>query len=351
MIYLKEELYQLVKNDSAIFDFIQEHALDGLSYSNISAPDLNWVNPALQTLLKNDLPPADSVALDPFIVDFFPLIKTAKGEIDTQEVTFKCTNGQIVKTTCKLHFIYDNNDEVYAVLKAYKKAKNTSEQHDIQEIKEHFELLQKKEAFLDECNKAANIGYWEVDTLSNTLYWSKITKAIHETDLDYTPTVDLALSFYKDGKSKSIAEAAVKGALTEGKGFSCELQLLSAKGNIKWVKSIGNSSFSNGICTKVSGTFQDITDLKESNIAVTIEKEKLLSVLKGSNIGTWEWNIQTNETDHSEMWTEILGYTLAELQPITTQKWEQLVHPDDVEFSKLKISEYFDRKSEYYEAE
>lgn len=351
MIYLKEELYQLVKNDSAIFDFIQEHALDGLSYSNISAPDVNWVNPALQTLLKNDLTPADSVALDPFIVDFFPLIKTAKGEIDTQEVTFKCTDGQIVKTTCKLHFIYDNNDEVYAVLKAYKKAKNTSEQHDIQEIKEHFELLQKKEAFLDECNMAATIGYWEVDIDNDLLYWSDVTKTIHETAPDYSPKIDTAINFYKDGESRIVIEKSFALAVSEGRNFDHELQIVTGKGNSKWVRSIGRPTFVNGICTRVSGTFQDITVFKESNIALTIEKEKLLSVLKGSNIGTWEWNIQTNETHHSEMWAEILGYTLVELHPITTQKWEQLVHPDDVGFSKLKISEYFERKSEYYEAE
>ena len=30
--YLKEELYDLVKSDSAIFDFIQESYLDGIWY-------------------------------------------------------------------------------------------------------------------------------------------------------------------------------------------------------------------------------------------------------------------------------------------------------------------------------
>lgn len=45
MNQLKTELYELVKSDNSIFDFIQEAALDGLSYWDIENPKNEWMSP------------------------------------------------------------------------------------------------------------------------------------------------------------------------------------------------------------------------------------------------------------------------------------------------------------------
>lgn len=37
--YLKEELYELIKTDESIFDFIQESSLDGLWYWDLEHPE------------------------------------------------------------------------------------------------------------------------------------------------------------------------------------------------------------------------------------------------------------------------------------------------------------------------
>ena len=354
MNHLKEELYQLMKSDSSIFDFIQEHAIDGIAYASSTYPTVIWGNPALHTLLedKGDFSNESNLNIDQFVVSLKNLSTNSSGETDKQEVLFQRADGQLINTACSSFYIHDDNKKYHAVIKGYNRLDSKNDLDlDTAKSKSNLKELQRQVAFLNECNKAATIGYWEVDLDSNSLYWSDVTKIIHETSVDYSPTVDTAISFYKDGDSKKIIESSFTLAVLKGKNFNHELQIVTAKGNIKWVRSIGNTTFVDGICRKISGTFQDITKSKENTIALTIEKEKLYSVLKSSNIGTWEWNIQTNETYHSEMWAEILGYNLAEIHPVTTQKWEQLVHPDDVEFSKQKISEYFDRKSEYYEAE
>ncbi|MGI4821822.1 MAG: sensor histidine kinase [Janthinobacterium lividum] len=41
---LKNELYELVKADAAIFDFLQNKSLDGLWYRNLQPPESEWVN-------------------------------------------------------------------------------------------------------------------------------------------------------------------------------------------------------------------------------------------------------------------------------------------------------------------
>ena len=42
--YLQEELYELVKRDSAIFDFLQNTSLDGLWFADLQQPANDWIN-------------------------------------------------------------------------------------------------------------------------------------------------------------------------------------------------------------------------------------------------------------------------------------------------------------------
>jgi PAS domain S-box-containing protein len=52
--YLKKELYELVKSDESIFEFIQEGSLDGLWYWDLENPENEWMNPKFWTVLGYD---------------------------------------------------------------------------------------------------------------------------------------------------------------------------------------------------------------------------------------------------------------------------------------------------------
>lgn len=80
-------------------------------------------------------------------------------------------------------------------------------------------------------------------------------------------------------------------------------------------------------------------------------RRRYKSVLEGTNVGTWEWNVQTGGTVFNERWAEIVGYTLEELAPISIETWMKLTHPDDLEESGKKLNACFERKSEFYEFE
>jgi PAS domain S-box-containing protein len=49
--YLKTELYELIKKDESIFDFIQESSLDGLWYWDLQNPENEWMNAKFWTVL------------------------------------------------------------------------------------------------------------------------------------------------------------------------------------------------------------------------------------------------------------------------------------------------------------
>jgi PAS domain S-box-containing protein len=78
-------------------------------------------------------------------------------------------------------------------------------------------------------------------------------------------------------------------------------------------------------------------------------ERRLADIIKGTNIGTWEWNVQTGEASYNQRWAEIVGYTLEELAPINFETWSKLVHPDDQKQSDLLLQKHFNGELDYYE--
>jgi diguanylate cyclase (GGDEF)-like protein/PAS domain S-box-containing protein len=94
-----------------------------------------------------------------------------------------------------------------------------------------------------------------------------------------------------------------------------------------------------------------IEAVKGSRESLKTERTRLVNVLEGTHVGTWEWNIQTGETLFNERWAEILGYTLAELAPISIDTWMKLAHPDDLQQSGALLKRHFSGELPYYETE
>ncbi len=84
---------------------------------------------------------------------------------------------------------------------------------------------------------------------------------------------------------------------------------------------------------------------------LTVERRRMEEIIWGTNVGTWEWNIQTGEIVFNERWAEIVGYTLEELAPVSIDSWLTLVHPDDLEQSNKLLERNFSGESDYYECE
>lgn len=80
-------------------------------------------------------------------------------------------------------------------------------------------------------------------------------------------------------------------------------------------------------------------------------RRRYKSVLEGTSVGTWEWNVQTGETVFDERWAEIVGYTLEELAPTTIDTWTKFVHPEDLEESGKKLKDCFEGNTGFYELE
>ena len=124
--------------------------------------------------------------------------------------------------------------------------------------------LKRQTILLEQSQRTAQIGAWELDVPTGELYWTAQTYRIHEVSpSDYAPTWDSALSFFASDSAPFIRDA-MQRALHSGEPWDLELQLITAKGKRIWVRSTGAVEIVAEKPAKAWGSFQDITQRRKS---------------------------------------------------------------------------------------
>jgi len=95
----------------------------------------------------------------------------------------------------------------------------------------------------------------------------------------------------------------------------------------------------------------DVSERTRLEHELDAERTRLNAVIRGTNVGTWEWHIPTGRTIFNERWAEMLGYSLSEFPELSIDLWKRLTHPEDLVRSTRLLEEHFAGRSEYYEAD
>jgi len=98
------------------------------------------------------------------------------------------------------------------------------------------------------------------------------------------------------------------------------------------------------------GFFTDVTERREMEEVLRESQERLQLAVSGTNLGLWDWNVQTGEAVYNQQWAEMLGYALVEIEP-NANSWKRLVHPDDAQQMMEILNLHFEKKTPFYEAE
>lgn len=123
--------------------------------------------------------------------------------------------------------------------------------------------LQASEELLNRTSRIAKIGGWEFDARTFEGTWTAEVARIHDVDLAAGTRVALGVSFYQ-GESRARIEAAIHEAITCGAPYDVELEMITARGQRKWVRTIGQPVLQDGTVVKVQGTMQDISVRKQA---------------------------------------------------------------------------------------
>ncbi len=141
--------------------------------------------------------------------------------------------------------------------------------------------LRKSEALLNETQKIARLGGWELHLETNELFWTEEVYRIHEVPREYSPDVSEAVNFYAP-EHQPVLRQAIRNAAAYGEPWNLELKFITAKGKQLWVRSIGEAFRENGKSVKLAGTFQDITEYKEAAEKIRRRTEEIAALLEGS---------------------------------------------------------------------
>ena len=220
-------------------------------------------------------------------------------------------------------------------------------------IQESLEQLAKRKFSMDEASKVAKIGYWEHELISESVIWSDYMHEILGSNIENgIPDQNGIMQNYSK-ESHKIFEKATKDLLFKGQSYDIILQYNHPKKGEVWVRSVAQPIYSkqNKIIGK-RGVLQDITDAKIAQKELDLKNDELLELSntlneaqKLSHVGSWQWNMNTDEAEWSDEMYNIYGVTKENFYP-SNENVTKTVLPEDLPkiekgISSLLIDEIF----------
>jgi|GEM_PF-732607 len=215
---------------------------------------------------------------------------------------------------------------------------------DITHRKQVEEELKKSKKLLSETESVGKVGGWEfnIDTMEQT--WTDEVYRIHEVDFDFHHNVNKGINFYAD-TSKPIIENAVKRVIESGEPFDLELEIITAKGNLRQVHTIGKADIEN---RRVYGFFQDITERKLQAEQLFESEFRFNKFFENSPFGMVIADVEFRFKKVNPSFCSIIGYSEAELIKFT---FEDVSHPDDLSKDMLYIRKLINKEIPVYKTE
>lgn len=126
---------------------------------------------------------------------------------------------------------------------------------------------------INELQKLAKIGAWELDLTSGMTTWTDEVYRIHELPIG-TPTGKIeAINFYAEHERPRLIQL-IKECSEKGVPYDAQFEFFTAKDNHRWIRTIGEPVIIDGNIVKLRGTFQDITRFKLRELELDAAKQK-----------------------------------------------------------------------------
>lgn len=345
-MYLKDELYELIKTDESIFDFIQEGSLDGLWYWDLENPENEWMNARFWRVLGYDPDemPHKSSAWQGIInqddlkiasENFAKHCENPNHPYD-QIVIYTHKNGSTIWIRCRGIAIRNKEGKAIRMLGAHQ---------DISEIKRREQELaianekavENEEKYLAFYNNSP-LSYQSLDEngcfIDINPMWLKTLGYQRE---------EVIGKWYGDFLHPDFIEH-FRINFPEFKKHGCisdvQFKLRRKDNTYIYVSFEGCVGYTpDGKFKQTYCVFKDITEqkalenamLKAKNKAEKSE-ERFNLAMQASNDGIFDWNLISNEIYYSPAWKKMLGYEEEEL-PNDFSVWEKTTKAEDVKKS------------------
>lgn len=222
--------------------------------------------------------------------------------------------------------VLDNNGDIKYIICSIKDVTETV----TAQIKEHEvnRVIRENERFLRDAQRVARIGSWEIDKERN-VKWAEIHHEIFETEEGFVPTIENSFVFLKSKRDSERLEGIFNEGSAMGKSFDDEIEIVTAKGNPRWLRITGKGEVRDGELMRLYGIAQDITSQKNLEIQLTESRNHFESLIHTIQGVVYEATVEDLEiTFMSEKVYDILGYTKEEVLS-EPEFWRSHLHPED----------------------
>src|SRR5579871_2298385 len=121
--------------------------------------------------------------------------------------------------------------------------------------------LHLSEGRLLEAVRISNIGIFDHDHTTDTIYWSSEQRAIYGVGVDEEVTLERFISFVHPDDAKAIGAAVARAHDPSGDGrFDVQHRVIRAGGEVRWVDTRSQTFFADGRPVRTVGAALDTTD-------------------------------------------------------------------------------------------
>ena len=160
---------------------------------------------------------------------------------------------------------------------------------DLTERKKAEEDVRKSKQALEEAEQIVHLGHYEIDTLSGKAIWSEEIFNIFGLDPnDGEPNVETYNTLIHPDDAAKVYEL-YEESIQNGATFDLVYRIVRPDKEVRYVYSNARTLLDkNGNTTKLFGTLQDITALKQVELALQESEERYRTLFENSPIAIWE---------------------------------------------------------------
>ena len=203
-------------------------------------------------------------------------------------------------------------------------------------------LLFKKDKVLNEVQKIAKLGYWELDILENKLKWSdEVYHIFGLAPQEFEATYEAFLK-YVHPEDVNIVNKAYMDSIKNKSSYHVEHRVITKTGEIKYVEEECRHTFDEyGDVIQSLGTIHDLTSIKLYQEKIKKSKEQFESLV--SHIPDMIYRCEIDK-DFTMLYINnaletITGYKIDEIRFNKILSFASIIHPNDLNMVYKKIDE------------